>query len=203
MPRPATTILLGSSLLAGAFVLHHRKIHEVPTPPKAFQALIDRRAQSWGICTRRLDRPIIPPGLVTSTTLTNKETNPIVASPALTTVLRALFSSRPYALELLLSSAPESPQIYSPTLKSQIGHLHLTSLPSTDEAIFAYVHPGFDYKMYVGVQDGRQLVVGFVDYTDSWVQALGARAFEMILCEATARSIEKGEWDRSIVANPS
>ncbi|RKO91325.1 hypothetical protein BDK51DRAFT_40747 [Blyttiomyces helicus] len=120
----------------------------------------------------------------------------------LSDVAHAFFSTRAYALELALSAATENPRKLSLTPGAHLGYLEVVSASET-EATFRYRYDDIDFALYLGVRPredgggggggGADLVVGFVDYSRTWLQGFGNHVYSVMLLEAGARQLDR-EW---------
>ena len=103
----------------------------------------------------------------------------------------ALFTSKIYKLELLLSSSEYSPRSIS--LHDKIGNLKVIELDN-DHAVFEYEHEGFDFKLYISVinKPGLALLnLGFIDDSGQKIQQFGHKVYSPMMLESASRLIEK------------
>ncbi|TPX70346.1 hypothetical protein SpCBS45565_g01752 [Spizellomyces sp. 'palustris'] len=194
MPRRTTALYFAIGATIGVAVAsHYRHIRAVPSPPDNFRSLLTA-GSTWGLYRRRLDRPIVLSPEPTSSALPTSDSS---ASPktSLQLLVKSILTSTPYKLELALSSPSESPSEFALCTGNAFGYLTLESLPSNNEAIFHYEYPGIDFRMYISTPTPRDIMLGFVDYSESLTQDVGSRVYTRMLCESAARMLEKGVWD--------
>ena len=184
---PARIFLFTTTLTVGATTLHYSRIRSVEETsyPPIFRKLITPRS-THGLYKRHLDRPILP-----------MHASSTSSQSTLTSLSHALFSSKPYQLELYLSkTAPKDLPLIP---GNSLGYLKVESVPSEREAILRYEYPGIDFRLYLAVPEGdRDVLLGFVDYSGDFTQDWGSRVYTPMLLESSARGLEK-RWTTELL----
>ncbi|KAJ3176455.1 hypothetical protein HK101_010443 [Irineochytrium annulatum] len=126
--------------------------------------------------------------------------------PSLQSLASAIFSSRLYTPERLLTGLPapdvnDATTMPFPTLRvgERYGSLVVERRPSENEAVIGYRGgKGLmkcDYVIYLGVGDGEARM-GYVELRGDWVQDLGCRWYLPVLLEGGVRALMGGAKKR-------
>lgn len=104
--------------------------------------------------------------------------------------MRAVFACKVYQLEVLLSETTTNPLDTRLKVGTKFGNLLLESVGS-DYAIFNYIYPGFDFKMFMAINvNERELTLGFIEYTSQYDASIGQKAYTIMILESCARLLE-------------
>lgn len=93
-----------------------------------------------------------------------------------------------YKIEIAMSGAKEDAMAFEIVKGNSFGNLVVSDV-SGHEVFFDYVHPDFDFKLFLAINDD-ELSVGFIEYTGQFDASLGQKLYSILLLESTARLLE-------------
>jgi hypothetical protein len=99
---------------------------------------------------------------------------------------KALFNQPLYQLEYAISDTSYN-QDFDMQIGQPIGNMTLEAMKSNN-ATFRYIAPGYNFRFYFQT-DKNQLILGFVDYTDSVLEEWGSRIYVPLLLQGLCNQI--------------